>query len=296
MLTNINDEASSDDNHLNSIIKILSEVEKVGLRTKYELFGFAIDQNGKSIVTERVKAIEKYGQPTTNSQLRRFIAAIIIEEIFKILQKIFPAKIDHNFKLRKNFIRIAHEFTIIDDKLYKLGKFGQYFRNLVVDADEIKHIFNLVHNDRGHSKINYMYQYINQYYLIPILYSLIKEHIKKCHECQTHDAHGIEKDQLYIHLPLGLFHTIVIDTIDTYILSARDHFSGWIEARISNTNSALDVATLLYEEIITRYGIFNTLFSEHGSEFCNQVINHLTKFYIIHHKIALLIIQHQTVR
>ena len=62
-----------------------------------------------------------------------------------------------------------------------------------------------------------------------------------------------------------------------------DLFSGWPEAFAVSNKDAETVAQLLFEEIIARHGCPRSITSDNGKEYCNHLVEKLTKNLNIHH-------------
>ena len=56
------------------------------------------------------------------------------------------------------------------------------------------------------------------------------------------------------------------------LVIVRDDFSGWPEARALRNADAKSVAKFIWEEVITRHGLFDRLLVDGGSEFKREVI------------------------
>jgi len=68
-----------------------------------------------------------------------------------------------------------------------------------------------------------------------------------------------------------------------YIIVATDYMTKWPEARAIPQATAQQVARFIYEDIICRHGCPDTILSDRGSHFRNQVIDELLKEYEIKH-------------
>src|SRR6266498_4036480 len=69
-----------------------------------------------------------------------------------------------------------------------------------------------------------------------------------------------------------------------YIIVAVEYLFKWQEAKAVSEANALSIFNFLYQNIICRFGYFNHLHTDKGTEFVNKVIKELTeKFKIKHH-------------
>ena len=87
-------------------------------------------------------------------------------------------------------------------------------------------------------------------------------------------------------MPKFPFETIAIDICgpfpnsaqgNNYVLTVVDMFTGYIECKCTPTKSAKEVAEFLIDEIIPQHSCPLNLVSDNGTEFCNKVIEHITK-------------------
>ncbi|EDK41856.1 hypothetical protein LELG_00034 [Lodderomyces elongisporus NRRL YB-4239] len=113
----------------------------------------------------------------------------------------------------RRFINRALEFYLHDGILYKLGRTGSYTRRVVYENNQVEHIFNLAHRDRGHPGVETTFNLINTGFYIPNLYRRLADYIKRCVYCQKDQPATRQRDPLYLNYPAGMFHTIVCDCV-----------------------------------------------------------------------------------
>lgn len=186
---------------------------------------------------------------------------------------------------RRLFIYRAHEFYSEGDLLFKIGKDGSHSKRVIYDNDLIKYLFESVHDKRGHPKLPTMMSFLSSRYYIPNLYQKLKDYLQSCPTCQKFGPSN-ERLPLFLHLPVGVLHTVVIDTVfihDKYLVVARDEFSGWVEARATSKLSGEFVAKFLYEDWLCRYGHFANLKSDNGKEYVNKEVKDLLERFNIRH-------------
>ena len=71
-----------------------------------------------------------------------------------------------------------------------------------------------------------------------------------------------------------------------YIVVATKYLTKWAEAKAVKTDTAVHVATFMYENIISRFGCPKILVSDRGLHFLNELFEEMTvKFWINHRKI-----------
>lgn len=123
---------------------------------------------------------------------------------------------------------------------------------------------------------------------------------ERCDLCQRM-GQPIDRDWMPIYpvIPLQPFSKWGLDFIGPikpksqqtgceYILVATDYFTKWPEAKALKRNFTFEVATFLYQNIMTRFGCPIELVSDQGMHFLNKVIKELTTHHMIIHKKSLV--------
>ncbi|XP_061625058.1 uncharacterized protein LOC133475738 isoform X1 [Phyllopteryx taeniolatus] len=119
------------------------------------------------------------------------------------------------------------------------------------------------------------------------LYS--KNYCRACMICARHNPQGqLRPTRGTFPVPTYPFQRIHMDYIELsqsegkkYCLVIIDAFSKWIELFPTKSPDALTVAKALCKDIIPRYGIPETIYSDNGTHFVNQIINKIgTMFHI----------------
>lgn len=126
--------------------------------------------------------------------------------------------------------------------------------------------------------------------------TLFKDCHNYCHKCDKFQRFGRPSKQLAMPLTpilaLKPFEKWDIDFLgpipskyrpNWYILVCTNYITKWVEAKALKTDRVVDVATFLYEHIITHFGCPLELVSDRGSHFLNDTIHELTKLYKIKH-------------
>ena len=86
---------------------------------------------------------------------------------------------------------------------------------------------------------------------------------------------------------VGPIHPAAMRTHSEYIIVATDYVTKWAEAKATMKNDAHTTAKLLYENILTHYGLPIEIVSDRGTHFLNAVIEYvLSEFMVIHKKSA----------
>jgi len=68
-----------------------------------------------------------------------------------------------------------------------------------------------------------------------------------------------------------------------HILVIVDSTTLWVEAFLTKTTSAEEVAHILYKKIISRFGVMRQILTDQGSSFRNKLIAELCKLLKIKH-------------
>lgn len=154
----------------------------------------------------------------------------------------------------------------------------------VEDIDERKIIMNDFHilPTSGHAGIRRMVNNIKKYYYWPSIEKDIGEYVRKCDKCQK------QKYQKNIREPMTItttassaFEKIYLDVVgpfdrdeygNVYILTLQCELTKFVEAYPLKNKSANEVARVLAENFILRYGIPEGIATDRGSEFISKVM------------------------
>ena len=72
------------------------------------------------------------------------------------------------------------------------------------------------------------------------------------------------------------------ENVNKYIVTVVDQYSGWPEAYPVPDKTAEQVAKIILDEIIPRYSCPVTLLSDNGTEYCNRLVDEISKVLKIH--------------
>ena len=123
-------------------------------------------------------------------------------------------------------------------------------------------------------------------YFWPSVFKVCHEAIKKLSPCQhfypkkhTHPA------LLHPVIAIGPFAKWGIEFMHCnptsaeghgYIIVAMDYFTKWAEARPTYAEDGNTAALFLFNHIITRFGVLQSIITDHGSHFHNQMMEELS--------------------
>ncbi|XP_068109716.1 protein NYNRIN-like [Hyperolius riggenbachi] len=121
---------------------------------------------------------------------------------------------------------------------------------------------------------------ITKYWVAPGVSTVAERFCQTCETCQKHNPGKLVKTPTkHLPRPLYPFQRLQIDYIQLpkcqqfqYVLVCVDIFSGWVEAWPVAQATASATAKKLLQEIVCRYGIFETLESDRGTHFTGQVM------------------------
>ncbi len=142
----------------------------------------------------------------------------------------------------------------------------------------------------GHQGAERTYQKIRYKYFWPTLYEDVQYYCKSCIACQEGKRyiHG-KRAPLHPIPPNDTFQKLHMDILELpeteqgyrYVLVLVDQFSKWPEAFPMKKIGAKEVAKILYNEILCRYGAFSSLVTDRAKNFMSKVMQELCKFFQI---------------
>ena len=166
----------------------------------------------------------------------------------------------------------ALQFQIVEGHLYKRSQNGSPLRRVVDGADDQKLIVRKLHEESGHKGIEATFRKLIDRYFWSDAYRQVVSLVKSCGVCQRRNKSRVTGE---LHPTYGatLFENWSIDVVymplrsgKAYLIVAREHLSGWVEARAIAKADSPTVARFLYEDIVTRHGPFKRLITDGGPE------------------------------
>jgi len=134
----------------------------------------------------------------------------------------------------------------------------------------------------GHSGARRTLKTVSRLYTWRRLGRFISRFTGQCVLCQKYKARNKPVDGILSSAPLQFpWHTISIDLLgafplsprrNRYILSVTDTFTGWLELfplRVANERT---IATILVDEVFSRYGCCNQVLSDNGAQFLSKTL------------------------
>ncbi len=212
-----------------------------------------------------------------------------------------PENLD--IKQLQRFIAESHDYIIEPDYnlLYHLYiprgkglKADRIVKQLVV-PDTLKNDIMVSYHDSllaGHQLEGFdrTYHLIRLKYYWPTMYSQTKQYVASCKICQLNQRDFHPNKVSLKSLPCdGHFQRVHVDLYGTlpevngykYAVLFCDAFTGWPEIFPVKTLTGNEIATILYNEIICRYGAPRLLLSDRGTNFLSSTVTEVYKIFQI---------------
>ena len=161
-------------------------------------------------------------------------------------------------------------------------------RLLLVVPDPLKPaMLRVVHDDPvsgGHLGITKAYTKLMERYWWRGMYRDVASHCISCTECASGKGYPQSTRYSSIPLPDRPFQLVGVDTVgplpetaagNKYIVVVTDYLTRWSEAVATPTCEAAEAARVLMEQVVCRHGFMESLISDNGSQYVNEVIAEL---------------------
>jgi transposase InsO family protein len=142
----------------------------------------------------------------------------------------------------------------------------------------------------GHQGIERTYHTIRLKYYWRRMYTEIEEYVKSCLDCQRsksdkhhHKAplHPLPAAEVFSRIHMDILCSLPECQGYKYILLIVDAGSKWCEAFPLKTMEATEIALILYNEIICRYGAPEVILTDRGQNFMSKLIQEICKLFQI---------------
>jgi len=206
-------------------------------------------------------------------------------------------------KRQRMCIRAEEQFVIKDGLLYRFyqprhsGKVdlsGHYIFQLAVPKTKVKEILSHYHDSLaggGHFGIKRTYFKIKNKYWFPGMYGEIKRYVLSCDSCQRSKIDRRRQPPplkpLPVEEPMSRIHIDILGPLPKtkqghqFILLIVDSFSKWTEAFPLVSQNAQEIAYVLYNEFICRYGAPTSMVSDRGKNFMSKLVSALCELFHI---------------
>jgi hypothetical protein len=197
---------------------------------------------------------------------------------------------------RKQLNSQSQHFIIYNNQLFKKPRKPKKQLIKVITRGELEPLLDIMHSHptSGHLGTEATFQRLKDKYYWPQMYNDIKAYVTTCDNCQRF-GRPIRTEPLHT-IPVGQpFERIGIDIVgplprtargNRYIVVAVDYLTKWPEARALSTASAEAVTNFIYDDIICRHGAPQTILSDQGTHFKNQMIKHLCEKFKTKHRLS----------
>lgn len=144
-----------------------------------------------------------------------------------------------------------------------------------------KEVIKQYHDYCGHFSVNRCFYNISIKYFWPGLYKNLHSYINSCLECQSRNLKVIKAPLQETEIPPYPFAKVGLDlsgpyptslSNNKYLVGFIDLFSGWFECFPVPNKNAENIAHLLIDEIIPRFGTPLQIITDNGSENVNKVM------------------------
>ena len=153
-----------------------------------------------------------------------------------------------------------------------------------------------LHDGFGHRAMPAVYHHLRLRYWVPAAAKVIKQYIDGCSSCQRLAApnkfeipgYQIQPSDIFSHWSVDYIGPFPADprTGDLHVIIAVDWLSRWAEAKAVNNTDADTCSEFLYSEICCRYGVPESLRTDHGRSFDNDIIDNLSELLRINHHMS----------
>ncbi len=190
--------------------------------------------------------------------------------------------------------------TLVDSSSAQTQSFTRTDTDTTADEQRIRNVLTQVHGGRmGHFGARETWKTLNR--LFPghgIPYRIVAEFVATCAVCQK-DRLGMADQLAPVVRHLKPLHRRAMIGIDTLTVTPRDKFGNQYLTVIKNHTThfaalypaphhdALSTATAVFQ-FICWFGLIDSIISDPGSEFMNEVVSHLTKWFGIRHVFSLV--------
>ena len=195
----------------------------------------------------------------------------------------------------------AEHFQVVDGLLYhlfyprtkRLNEIKPVILQLCVPAVLREELLVAYHDNNAHVGRERLYDTLKRKYYFPQMYASVIEYVSSCDVCQkTKTSPHTRKAPLAplpIVEPFGRVHIDHVGPLPMTVEGYRhrlvviDATTLWCEAFPCKTTTAEETATILYREIVCRYGTMKAIETDGGPAFRNKLMSELCKLLHIKH-------------
>ena len=189
---------------------------------------------------------------------------------------------------------LAKRLIYEDDSIWRIDH--AFKLKVLEQPSAILAVLRELHDGFGHRALPGVYHHFKLRYWIPAAAKVIKQYIEGCSACQRLAAPNKFESPGYQLNPNDIFSHWSVDCIgpfpadprtgDLHVIIAVDWLTRWAEAKAVNNIDADTCSSFLYDDICCRYGVPESLRSDHGRSFDNEVVEHLAELLRINHHMS----------
>ena len=176
-------------------------------------------------------------------------------------------------------------FSLIDDILYRVMKDGTL--RLVPPAGDRRELFREAYAGKfdGHLREHKLYHQLCSRYWWKGMPGDVGSWCRACEVCASRQVGKSIRPPL-VPLPVeGAFDQVGVDVIqfvqshtgNQYVVVFIDYLTKWVEAFPTKDQTALTIAKLLVEQVISRHGVPRELLSDRGAAFLSSLLKDISK-------------------
>ena len=190
--------------------------------------------------------------------------------------------------------RYAKRCFIEGDIVYMMVR-GTYVRQVVGSEVERRNVLTQAHEGSGHRGLESSLAIVGARYWFPSMSKIVLRHILRCQACQKYSRPDKFDNPNYVVDIYDIFRHWSIDFAGPfppddngyqYVAVMVESLSRWAEIYPCRSAAAGDAANAIYYQIVSRFGIPESIQSDNGSHFVNEIITRLTSILRIRHKFS----------
>lgn len=199
-----------------------------------------------------------------------------------------------NDKEKKYILANAYKFTLFNDQLYYLQPFDMHCFKKVLNYEQAKEVFIQYHHHPlgGHLAFANTFNRIHRKYFWDNMNKDICSYIQECTRCQEHGNKSLNEKAYPVPVPVTPFAQVGIDIKHVtssqagyrYIIVAIDYLTKYIEVRAIRNQTSSEIASFIYEEIITRHNTPRVIITDNGKPFVSELFENVCNTFGIRHK------------
>ncbi len=166
----------------------------------------------------------------------------------------------------------ALKHIVQDMKLFHHSSKNMGIHRVVNKEEDQAEIIWHLHDHSEHKGVEFTYRQVSLLYWWTRLYSMVKKHCQSCEKCQRR-AKALHNDTIFLTFTSALFEKIAVNVIKMppsqnkhYLVIAQDDFSDWVEEWALTHATSATVSRFLWENVITRHGVFDKLICDREPE------------------------------